>query len=1058
MIASASKISAPEVSGTVERKRLFRLMDRGLTKPVIWIAAPAGSGKTMLVSGWLRSRKTAFVWYQIDPGDADPATFFMYLGLAVWKAAPENKGPLPLLTPEYLPGMPEFTRRFFEAVCSRLPSSAVIVLDNYQDAPADPILHKILRYGIEASPPGITFVVISRHEVPAQLSRLHMADRLHFIGWSDLRFSLGESKTMALSHGFGAIDDKSLARLHKRTDGWAAGLALMLRSEEQWRTRGPSAETHAILFDYFAEEILSQTNEATRDFLLKTSFFRGMTVPMAERITGNDDARAILHRLSREHYFIESYLNDEVTFKYHPLFREFLCNTASATYSRDETARTQLRAAAILSDCGRFDDAGDMLYGAGEHEALIALILDSAQSMADQGRLVQLGRWLSSIPGERLWQEPWLYYWNGVCSHPFNLAVSERFFGEAFRLFRARNCLREALLAWAGVVACIITQWMDFSRLDSWIDWLSEEADNALEDMPVEFRARIVGLMLICLTFRRPGHPKVGLYEDKAAMLLDEPLGLSALLAISCHLMTHYTKMGLLVKARAVMDLVEPRVSRNGDLVSPDHILWHTVKSSYYALSGEKTECLRENRCGLTLAAESGMHIYDIFMLFFGAMAGFIDSDLAVIDEYLERISGVQGDHGLILPIINRQIIAWKCMLEGDHARAREHVEAAMQQTSRLGSAIEHANNLIFHSLVLFEQGKYEEACKSMAPGSAAEYPELSVYTAYMHLTTQAYFSFLQNDEKAGEKLLREAMAIGARHRIMMHHYWSFEVARFLCTRALELGIEIPYVRELADCHGFSLKPVARACLDRSVPVVIRTLGRFHIQLDNEPLGFGRKAQKKPLEMLKALISFGGADVTKQAICDVLWPDAEGDRASHSFKFTIHRLRQLLQYDEVITLRNGLLSFHSRYCWIDAPALMELSAKVIRLCRENEQELLAPRAADIHDSARQAVELYGGDFLPSDEDLPWTAPARTRIRDKMMRMLQIAGAHMERFAMWEEVLSLHEKSFDIDETRGRIMPQPDAVLCGARPGRPRDCGLSALSRRAASGVRRPSRP
>ena len=807
IIASVSKISAPEVSGTVERERLFRLLDRGLGKPVVWVAAPAGSGKTTLVSGWLHRRRTAFVWYRLDAGDGDPATFFMYFGLAVRMAVPTPQEPLPYLTPEYLMGISGFTRRFFEDICGRLPPSATIVLDNYQDVPSDSLLHTILRTGIETAPPGITFVILSRHDSPPQLSRLRLADRLFSIGWPDLRFTPEESQIMALSHGCGTVDDEVLLRLHRRTDGWAAGLALLLRTRDQWQVSGPSSETPAILFDYFAEELFLQANDAIRDFLLKTSFLPGMTARMAEGITGNEDARGILNRLCRDHYFIESYPGDEAAYRYHPLFREFLSNTAATCYSKEEIARIQLQAAKLLVECGHFDCAGDMLCDAGEHEGLINLILNHAQTMTDQGRLTPLGRWLSSIPRERLWREPWLCYWSGVCSHPFDLTASERFFGEAFFLFRERGCPFEALLAWAGSVACIITEWMDFSKLDPWIDRFSEEADNTLDAMPPELRARIAGLMLICLTFRQPQHPKIQFYEEKAAALPDDPLDLTSLLAVSGHLMTHYTKMGLLVKARAVLDIVEPRVSGKKDMVPPEHLLWHTVKTSYFALSGEKSECLRENRDGLALAAGSGMHIYDIFMLFFGAMAGFIDSDLSVINEYLERISGVRQNHGLILPIIKRQIIAWKCLLEEDYARALEHIEAAMQQTLRLGSSIEHANNRICRSLVLFEQGRREEARNSLV---SEEYPGNSAYISYMRLTTEAYFSFREEDEVSGERLLREAMAVGSRHRIMMHHYWSRKVTRYLCVKALELGIEVPHVRELAACHGISLEPPDR--------------------------------------------------------------------------------------------------------------------------------------------------------------------------------------------------------------------------------------------------------
>ena len=98
-------------------------------------------------------------------------------------------------------------------------------------------------------------------------------------------------------------------------------------------------------------------------------------------------------------------------------------------------------------------------------------------------------------------------------------------------------------------------------------------------------------------------------------------------------------------------------------------------------------------------------------------------------------------------------------------------------------------------------------------------------------------------------------------------------------------------------------------CCDPTAPATIRTLGRFDILLDGEPIVFGRKAKKKALELLKFLIASGGSDVAKEAICDTLWPDAEGDRANNSLKFTLHQLRQLLKSETALVMRSGQLSF-----------------------------------------------------------------------------------------------------------------------------------------------------
>ncbi|MBM4055055.1 MAG: hypothetical protein FJ264_10395 [Planctomycetes bacterium] len=96
-----AKITCPQIAGVFPRERLFRLMDKGRDNPLIWISAPAGSGKTTLAASYLNSRKLPCLWYRVDEGDVDIATFFYYMGIAVKKAVSSRRASLPLLTPEY---------------------------------------------------------------------------------------------------------------------------------------------------------------------------------------------------------------------------------------------------------------------------------------------------------------------------------------------------------------------------------------------------------------------------------------------------------------------------------------------------------------------------------------------------------------------------------------------------------------------------------------------------------------------------------------------------------------------------------------------------------------------------------------------------------------------------------------------------------------------------------------------------------------------------------------------------------------------------------------------
>jgi ATP/maltotriose-dependent transcriptional regulator MalT len=130
--SSMAKITNPKSSGVFPRERLFRLLDKCRESPVIWVSAPAGSGKTTLVASYLADRKLDSIWYRVDEGDGDIATFFYYMGLAAKKAVPRTRKPLPLLTSEYQLGIKTFILRYFETLYTLLTPPFVIVFDNYQ--------------------------------------------------------------------------------------------------------------------------------------------------------------------------------------------------------------------------------------------------------------------------------------------------------------------------------------------------------------------------------------------------------------------------------------------------------------------------------------------------------------------------------------------------------------------------------------------------------------------------------------------------------------------------------------------------------------------------------------------------------------------------------------------------------------------------------------------------------------------------------------------------------------------------------------------------------------
>ena len=186
---------------------------------------PPGAGKTTLAASWLDTRSVRGIWYQVDPGDAELATFFHYLGQAALCFTRAGHRPLPALTPEYLGDVPGFARRFFRELFKRMPPGTTLVLDNYQEVAPEEQFHALIADAVAEVPQGLTLLAVSRRDPPNVYARLIANENVAFLDWEDLRLTLGEAQAIAAMRS-ARLEAARVAELHAQCDGWSRSYLL----------------------------------------------------------------------------------------------------------------------------------------------------------------------------------------------------------------------------------------------------------------------------------------------------------------------------------------------------------------------------------------------------------------------------------------------------------------------------------------------------------------------------------------------------------------------------------------------------------------------------------------------------------------------------------------------------------------------------------------------------------------------------------------------------------------------------------------------------------------
>lgn len=1007
---SLAKVTRPTLLGVYPRERLFHLLDRGCKKPMIWVSGPPGSGKTTLISSYIEARKLPTLWYRIDENDSDLEQFFHYMNLAAQKVIGKKSSSLPVYKKE-LKDIKRFAGSYYEEFYSRLKKAHfVMVFDNYQAVPEKSLFHKIIDVMLLKIPKGVTVIIISRKGMPSTLSRIRANYSPEILGWNELRLTKEESEEI-IKRRLGEQSEEIMQSLLDRTDGWVAGLVLMLEGAKKEKLKPKLINNLAKedIFDYLAIEIFEKMEPDVQDFLLRSAYLPQMTHKMLENFLGHQKGGRILTDLLRDNCFMEEYLQSEKVYRYHPLFREFLLMRGREFFQEDDLSYIQNNAAVVLKENGFFEDAAMLFCRMSEWDSLAEIIQEQAHSLIFQGKNQTLEEWLSSIPENIFEHKPWFLYWKGLCLLPSDPGESYCFLERAFQIFSSKDDALGIFLSWASAVEALVHD-SNFTSIDKWIK-LFEELIQRFPFFPSEeIEARVASSMFIAMVLRRPQHPEITLWAEALAHLperVDRNVRIKTLAYLAWYRMLKGDFAGASIALNSL------RVIMDSFTVSPFHVSKvKEVEALYFWLTADHDRCRISVSEGMEVSYAAGIQRTYCSLLGHGAANALSKGDVTSAKRLLHKMALSLEKAGFRDKSFYYFLRAWEAMLKKNMVQALINGETAIKYAVDAGTVHFEALCYLMKAQALYELGEQRKAEDELDRARDIGIKIQSQLVEFMSNLVESQFAFDRGEEQDGTVSLRNAMAIGRRQGYINTFLLRTPVMARLCERALERGIEFDYVQNLIRRRGLVHDALPLHVESWPWPLKIFTLGRFSLLRDGKPVRFSGKVQKKPLSLLKALITLGGREVTEEQLLDILWYDADGDIAHKSFATTLHRLRKLVGNERIIKLREGRLTLDTRYCWVDVWTFERLLGQINAAWKEGTEENKVKQTIQL---AEKAIEIYKGPFLSGEADQPWTISYRERLRSKFLRIVRKVGLYWEDVGNYEKAVECYQKGLEVDD-------------------------------------------
>ena len=410
-----TKLCMPQARASlVPRPRLVERLEQGLggeagfQRKLTLVSAPAGYGKTTLVTTWLQGTGRAVAWLSLDEADNEPRRFLTYLVAALQKVHASLGAALSGMLQSPQPPPFELMLTALINDLAGCPTPFILALDDYHLVQAVPI-HQLLGFLVDYLPAHVHLVLLSRDDPPLPLARLRGRDQLTELRQADLRFSPAECRDFLQQVMGLKLTEQDVLALEARTEGWITGLQMAAISMQRCEDLGAFVQaftgSHAYVLDYLMDEVFARQPKQVQDFLLRTCLLERFTADLCDTLTGQKNSQERLRSLEQQNLFMVALDPSRQWYRYHRLFADLLRQRLQASDSLDET-ELHRRASAWFAAQGLLPEAIQHSLAARDWERAADLIASASTEMLRHGELPMLLVWLKALPEQVIFTRP----------------------------------------------------------------------------------------------------------------------------------------------------------------------------------------------------------------------------------------------------------------------------------------------------------------------------------------------------------------------------------------------------------------------------------------------------------------------------------------------------------------------------------------------------------------------------------------------------------------------------------------------------------------------------